>query len=812
MQEPALPANEDQRLAALQESEKRFRELIQNLQVGVLLQGPQAQILLCNQAALDLLGLTEEELLGKKNVKKNWNMTHEDGSPFVCEEYPVSQAIATGQVVRNVVMGLYRAKKQDRVWLLVSATPQLDDQGNVRQVTCTFHDITERQMAQEQRHYSKQLRLAAEISEKISAILEPKRLLEVLTELLRERFDLCDVNVYLYRYGAQLEDSLIYEVGSSLKRDIIPLNHEQSLVAYVARTQKAALEEDIKHKDSKQESSLLAEQPSQVVVPLVARGKLLGVFDIQHKPPHHFTQADLNVFNTLAGQVATALENARLFSEQARIQAESQEYARRLSLLNQKLQQATEEAEEAQLGAETANRAKSEFLANMSHELRTPLNGILGYAQILRKEKTLTKKQKDGVEIIQKSGEHLLTLINDILDLSKIEAQRMELQPSSFDLKEMLEGIVDIFKVHAQQKYISFIYEPLSDLSLGVFADAKRLRQILINLLGNAVKFTEIGGVVFKVGYHEGQIRFQVEDTGVGIGPDALGVIFQPFKQVNSHSKTPGTGLGLAISSQLARLMGSELKVESHLGVGSKFWLDLELPIVPSFISLTQRTERSVIAYKGERKKILIVDDKWENRSLLMDMLLPLGFSILEAVNGQDALNKALEAKPDVILMDIRMPIMDGSVATRHIRQSPVGRDVIIITISASAFEHNRQDSIEMGSDDFMAKPFRINQLLDILQRHLALEWIVEEIAPEENQNFPPINQPDSTPLLLPPEAEMLILLDLAKRGHIRGIIKRANQLIKEDQGFAPFANQLSQLAKSFKLKKLRELIEEHLK
>ncbi|OUL20243.1 hybrid sensor histidine kinase/response regulator [Nostoc sp. RF31YmG] len=415
--------------------------------------------------------------------------------------------------------------------------------------------------------------------------------------------------------------------------------------------------------------------------------------------------------------------------------------------------------------ADRANRAKSEFLANMSHELRTPLNGILGYAQILQRDSSLTTKQQDGLRIIHQCGSHLLTLITDILDLSKIEAQKMELYNHDFHFPAFLQSVVEICRIRADQKGISFIYQPTSDLPIGVWADEKRLRQVLINLLGNAIKFTEKGGVKFDVSCVEQPsltensqqitktIRCQIADTGIGMSQEQAAKIFLPFEQVGDTKKqSEGTGLGLAISQKIVQLMGSTIQVKSELGQGSTFWIDLNLQESIDWIqSARVITAGKIVGIASGKRRILIIDDKWENRSVVVNLLEEIGFEMAEATDGQEGLEKALQFLPDLIITDLTMPVMDGFELTRRLRQMPEFGELVIIVSSASVFESDEHKSIGVGADDFLPKPVHADDLLEKLQKYLQIEWIYENVpGNSEHETLIKTHQQNSFSVAIP--------------------------------------------------------------
>ncbi len=431
---------------------------------------------------------------------------------------------------------------------------------------------------------------------------------------------------------------------------------------------------------------------------------------------------------------------AKSFNQMAsQLKSLFEELEERIDRRTAQLKQAKETAEKAKEAAETANQAKDRFLANISHELRTPLNSILGYTKILKRDANLNPDQLHDLSIVQESGTHLLTLINDILDFSKTKAGKIELYPTNLHLPSFLDGVVGIVEMWSKEKGLELKCETENNLPTGIQADEKRLRQILINLLSNAIKFTSKGEVILKVSAIETikgtsdsslvqqKLCFEVSDTGVGMSPQELKKIFQPFEQVgDAQFRSAGTGLGLSISQQLVKVMGSQLKGKSKLGQGSTFWFDAVFAVVEVVLEVEEDRTAEILGYKGRQRQLLVVDDKEANRLLLVNILKPLGFEVLTAENGQRMLEIASLTEPDLILLDLFMPVKTGFVSAKELRQKPELKNIPIIVLSASSIPEQMSQYIDCEA--YLSKPIDEEKLLALLEQYLHLEWIYQEV------------------------------------------------------------------------------------
>jgi signal transduction histidine kinase/CheY-like chemotaxis protein len=513
-------------------------------------------------------------------------------------------------------------------------------------------------------------------------------------------------------------------------------------------------------------------------------------------------------------------------------------------LLNdlQEGKRAEEKAHREKAEAEAANVAKSTFLANMSHELRTPLNAILGFVQLMERDRYLAGQHRDNIEVIGRSGQHLLRLINDILEMSKIEAGRVSLVENTFDLYRMLKGLEEMFSVQTEKKGLKLVFDRDPEVPGHIRGDEGKLRQVLINLLGNAVKFTDRGRVKLRLtrvnsGSHpplalrpaeQGsssfpgpttypkesatperlKLRFTIADTGRGIAQEDQKRLFEAFTQAgDDKDSSGGTGLGLSISREFVRLMGGEIQLQSELGEGSTFSFDVKLMTAnPSEISGERRARVAIGLASGQPAfRVLVVDDRWENRNLLIKLLRLVGFEVRGAENGLEAIEQWDTWEPHLIWMDMRMPVMDGYETTKRIKATVRGKTTVIIALTASAFEHDRAMVLAVGCDDFVRKPFRDAEIFEKMEAHLGVRFVYEDRGPVLAEGRSPEQMLDPDALSgLPGD-----LLAELRRGATELNTKAVQTIIEKIRGGdAALAEALGELVRGYRFDTILELTE----
>ncbi len=547
---------------------------------------------------------------------------------------------------------------------------------------------------------------------------------------------------------------------------------------------------------------------SYLTVAILSGQKLWGLLAAyQNTGSREWQQGEVQMVLQIASQLGVAVQQAQLFET---------------------TQQQAAELQKAKKMAEAANAAKSEFLANMSHELRTPLNAILGFAQILKKDAVLTQEQQKNIEIINRSGEHLLDLINDVLELSKIEAGKTTLIETRFNLFMQLHNLKDMLRLKAESQGLEFVFNLDENLPHYIISDDRKLRQVLVNLLSNAIKFTKAGSVKLHVqaepepdpfppvnlqtdpvnsDYPElclqvnsglgkdrlppdkkWKIKFAVEDTGAGIAPDEIPLLFEAFAQTETGRKSgQGTGLGLPISRRFIQLMGGDIQVESTPGQGSIFRFEISAKVPTETPMLEKQTTQQAISLAPHQApaRILVVDDDSDNRLFLVKMLHGIGFQVQEASNGQDALKLWKSWHPDLICLDMKLPIMDGFATVRQIRSQEEKMAVPILAITASVFEQDRQSIEIAGCNDWISKPFKEEVLLEKIQEHLGVEYIYQEretIPLSSSLNTAVLNEALKSELALLPYSLVQELHHAATQCSDDLVLKLIEQISEEHQ------------------------------
>jgi len=456
-----------------------------------------------------------------------------------------------------------------------------------------------------------------------------------------------------------------------------------------------------------------------------------------------------------------------------------------------------EQLQQAKQQAELANQAKSRYITTVSHELRTPLNSILGYAQLLEQDAAIPANRKQAVSVIRRGGDHLLSLIEGTLDIARIEGGKLRLESKPMRFRDGVQQIVRLFELQAADKGIAFSHDIADTLPEVVRCDEKRLRQILINVLGNAVKFTHTGQVTFRVRYVREMAVFEVEDTGPGIPADQLEHIFEPFAR-GTETTGSGTGLGLTISKMLTDLMGGEMSVSSTVGEGTLFRIRLFLPGARGAAVAQEVTRAARVGYRGPRRRILVVDNEEVDRALLASVLEPLGFELLQAASGHQCLEIVSAFRPDAVLMDLAMPGIDGWATIRAMRAQRL-TDAPVAIVSGNAFDKELDNDVGVRPEDFVLKPVRVNELLDWLGARLGLDWIesaTEQPAPAVMPHW-----------VLPSLAQLNGLQELVALGYLRGIQRKLDEIEGENAAHGSFVAHLRGLARNFQLDALTAIL-----
>jgi two-component system sensor histidine kinase/response regulator len=734
--------------------EARLNAFFTSAPVGMAILDQQLRFVQINELLAGINGLPEKEHIGKTICKMIPQVT-----PMVEPLY--QQVFANGQSILNVEVSSPSLQQPDIIrHFLTSYFPIPGEDNSPSGVGAVIVEISDRKRAElELQESAERERAIAQVIQRMRQTLDLETIFAATTQELRHVLN-CD-RVVVYRFHPDWNGEFVSESVGSDWISLIDAHKNHPHLTDDALEDDQCVIKMLANGDSQgQETNLQATQNASfrcvpdiykaefhplyinllesfqakayITVPIFCGNQLWGLLaSYQNSGPRQWKTEEINIAVQIGNQLGVALQQAQLLA-----QTQSQSQA----------------LQAAAIAADAANRAKSEFLANMSHELRTPLNAILGFTQVMSHESSLSTEHQQNLAIINRAGEHLLNLINDILEMSKIEAGRTTLNVSSFDLFRLLSSLEEMLRFRAASKNLQLIFEYPANLPEYVQTDESKLLQVLLNLLGNAIKFTQTGSVILRVRLGDGEqgeqnlphplhLCFEVLDTGLGIASEEIDMLFEAFRQTETGRKSQqGTGLGLAISRKYVQLMGGDITATSTFGEGSRFAFHIQISLGAASEIQTYQNQGYVIGLAPDQPeyRILVVDDARDSRTLLVKLLTSVGFVVREASNGQEAIAQWLEWHPHLIFMDMRMPVMDGYEATKVIKAQEMGHqnnspssmphlNTIIIALTANVFEEQREAMIKAGCDDLINKPFREEILLEKLSKYLGLRYLYQQ-------------------------------------------------------------------------------------